>query len=329
MPQYGERWGRHWLDVARYADSSGYEHDYDYPNAWRYRDYVIDSFNQDKPYDRFVREQLAGDELPDWSFDTLIATGFQRIGARVLFREKDNPEYRYNYLDDMIQTSSRAFMGLSVECARCHDHKFDPIQQLDYYRMMAIFFPYIRYDFPLASDAEIAAHEARTAAVEARMLPLRERIREIEAPYRERQRRKQLEQFPADIQDAVNTPEAERTEGQRLLAAQMLSMGVGNFSKLISPEDAAELGNLREQLKAMENELPEPLPTAMGVRDGDYRAAPDGLGGDHGPARASARSTRTSARSRPSRVSRTGRRRPGCCRTPTTATRARKWSPAS
>ena len=131
-PHYGERWGRHWLDVARYGDSGGYEHDYDYPNAWRYRDYVIRAFNEDKPYNQFVLEQLAGDELDEVIFDSLIATGFNRVMATVGYREKDNPQYRYTYLNDMIATTSRGFMGLSVEFARCHDHKFDPIPQLDY-----------------------------------------------------------------------------------------------------------------------------------------------------------------------------------------------------
>ena len=149
-PHYGERWGRHWLDVARYADSSGHIHDDDSPNAWKYRDYVIQSFNNDKPYDRFVIEQLAGDEVDEVTDETLIATGFHRVGPRVLFREKQNPQYRYEYLNDMVGTTSRAFLGLTVACARCHDHKFDPISQMDYYRMMAIFYPFIDYDYPLA-----------------------------------------------------------------------------------------------------------------------------------------------------------------------------------
>src|SRR5258706_5997334 len=149
-PHYGERWGRHWLDVARYADSAGHIHDDDSPNAWKYRDYVIQSFNNDKPYNRFVIEQLAGDEVEDVTYETLIATSFHRIGPRVLFREKQNPQYRYEYLNDMIGTTSRAFLGLTVACARCHDHKFDPISKMDYYRMMAIFFPFVDYDHPLA-----------------------------------------------------------------------------------------------------------------------------------------------------------------------------------
>jgi len=138
-PHYGERWGRHWLDVARYADSSGFEQDYDRPNAWRYRDYVIRAFNQDKPYDVFLKEQFAGDELDPRTEETLIATGFLRAGARVAFREKDNPERRYEYLDDLIATTGRGVLGLTVHCARCHNHKFDPITQKEFYQLFAYF----------------------------------------------------------------------------------------------------------------------------------------------------------------------------------------------
>src|SRR5207302_1606476 len=124
-PHYGERWGRHWLDVARYADSSGFEQDYDRPNAWRYRDYVIRAFNQDKPYDEFLKEQIAGDELETTTDDTLIATGFLRAGPRVAFREKDNPERRYEYLDDLIATTVRGLRGGTIQFDRCDNHKFD------------------------------------------------------------------------------------------------------------------------------------------------------------------------------------------------------------
>ncbi len=281
-PRYGERWGRHWLDVVRYADSSGYEHDYDYPHAWRYRDYVIDSFNDDKPYDRFVKEQLAGDELDDSGYDELIATSFYRIGARVLFREKDNPHYRYNYLDDMIATSSKTFMALSVECARCHDHKFDPIKQVDYYRMMAIFFPHIRYDFPLAPPEVIVQHERETAEIEAEIKPLEKQLRAIKKPYSDLAFQEQLKSFPEDIQLAFATPEDQRTEGQKLLAAQVRPYGL-EPEKMYSPEDLAKHNEIEAQIAELEKLKPEPLPKAMGIRDGDYRSAPDGLGDEPQP----------------------------------------------
>lgn len=282
-PRYGERWGRHWLDAVRYADSSGYEHDYDQPHAWRFRDYVIQSFNDDKPYDRFVKEQLAGDELADQSFETLTATGMFRVGPRVLFREKDNPQYRYTYLDDIIATTSRVFLGLTVDCARCHDHKFDPISQMDYYRTMAVFFPYVRYDFPLADEETVFRHTAETEVVSAKIEPLKKQVAKIEAPYKESARKRALASFPEEIQLAVRTPEEERTPGQKLLAAQVTYLRSEKFEDLISDEDSARIAELKDQIAKLEEDLPAPLPTAMGIRDGDYRFAPNGLGDEVQP----------------------------------------------
>ncbi len=136
MPQYGERWGRHWLDVVRFGQTNGYERDDEKPNAWRYRDYVIRAFNDDKPYDQFIREQLAGDELEAVTDDTLTATAFFRLG--VWDDEPDDArQAEFDQLDDMLSTSSTAFLGLTLGCARCHEHKFDPIEQEDYYGMLA------------------------------------------------------------------------------------------------------------------------------------------------------------------------------------------------
>ena len=285
-PLYGERWGRHWLDVARYADSGGYEQDFTYANAWRYRDYVIRAFNQDKPYDRFIREQVAGDELDNPDYDALIATGFHRVGATVGFREKDNPQYRFIYLDDLIGTTTRAFLGLTVSCARCHDHKFDPIPQLDYYKLMAVFNPYINYDHPLASKDQVAAYQARKDSVEAKTTPLKARLFAIEDPYRTQAFERKLATFPADIQLAVRTPENQRTEGQKLLATQILSIRGGNFRSLMTPADRAAADTLSRQIKEFEKDLPAPLPLAMGIRDGDYRLAPMGPGDDEAPGKA-------------------------------------------
>ena len=139
---YGERWGRHWLDVARYAESTGREVNATFPNAWRYRDYVIDAFNDDKPYDEFVREQIAGDLLPaktdeEWT-EHLVATGFLAIGPKSLL-ERNSRQFNLDLVDEQIDVSTRVVLGVSVACARCHDHKFDPIQQRDYYAMAGIF----------------------------------------------------------------------------------------------------------------------------------------------------------------------------------------------
>ncbi|MEZ6126203.1 MAG: PSD1 and planctomycete cytochrome C domain-containing protein [Planctomycetaceae bacterium] len=137
-PQYGVRWGRHWLDVARYADSNGLDENIAYGTAWRYRDYVIDAFNNDKPFDRFVLEQLAGDLLPEASRETKTATGFLALGAKVL-AEPDMEKLVMDTIDEQIDTTGKAFLGMTLGCVRCHDHKFDPILQTDYYGLAAIF----------------------------------------------------------------------------------------------------------------------------------------------------------------------------------------------
>jgi hypothetical protein len=139
-PEYGERWARHWLDVVRYADSNGYERDAEKPFVWRYRDYVIEAFNRDKPFNRFVLEQIAGDELPDASIETQIATGYLRLGHWD-DEPADPATDRYDQLDDIVSTTGQAFLGLNIGCARCHDHKFEPLSTRDYYSLVAVFAP--------------------------------------------------------------------------------------------------------------------------------------------------------------------------------------------
>ena len=138
-PQYGEQWARHWLDVVRYADTDGFSNDYARPNAWRYRDYVIRSFNEDKPYDQFVREQLAGDEIDPDNPEMLIATGFLRMGPWEHTGMSVEAETRQYYLDDVTNGVGESMLSLPLRCARCHDHKFDPIPTKDYYQIQAIF----------------------------------------------------------------------------------------------------------------------------------------------------------------------------------------------
>jgi mono/diheme cytochrome c family protein len=180
-PRYGERWGRHWLDTARYADSNGLDENLVYKNAFRYRDYVIQAFNQDKPYDRFIHEQLAGDLLPPagdlaTTFERWTATGFLSLGAKML-AEDDPVKMEMDIVDEQLDTVSRTFMGLTVGCARCHDHKFDPIPQADYYSMAGIFkssktmenFKVVAkwHEFVLAPKEDrdrLEAHEARIEA---------------------------------------------------------------------------------------------------------------------------------------------------------------------
>jgi cytochrome c553 len=165
-PAYGERWGRHWLDLARYADSGGFHEDIDRPHAWRYRDYVIRSLNADKPYGEFIREQLAGDELPEVTIDSLAATAFCRNGPtnddNMGNNATDRERYRLDLLDDTVSTTSAVFLGLTVGCARCHDHKFDPLPQTDYYQLLAVFNSSTRKDVPLDEQGlpQLAAKSA-------------------------------------------------------------------------------------------------------------------------------------------------------------------------
>ena len=280
-PHYGERWGRHWMDVARYADTDGFEQDYVRLNMWRYRDYVIEAFNDDKPYNQFLREQIAGDELDYVTDETRIATGFLRSGPRVNFREKDNPERRHDYLDDVLATVGRGVLGMTVHCARCHDHKFDPILQKDYYSMQASIFGYVEIDYPLLDRDEADAYFAAMRDVDERQQPLRDEVDEIETPYREELRAKLIrERFPENVQAAAFKPEAERTPGEQLLAVQVLTINPprAQVAEALSPEDKARVDELNERIAALEDERPPTPAMAHIVTDGDYRFAPDGPG---------------------------------------------------
>jgi hypothetical protein len=173
--QYGERWGRHWLDVARYADTGGYETDIYFKNAWRYRDYVVKSFNDDKPYDHFVQEQLAADELwpdnidLDGSFqvppekqkhlEARIGTGLFALGTQIHESNMEAKKAVYERLTDCVDTAGSAFLGLTIGCARCHDHKFDPLTQLDYYGLQAVFAGSKEVEIPVVTAMEIADHK--------------------------------------------------------------------------------------------------------------------------------------------------------------------------
>lgn len=179
-PHYGERWGRHWLDLVRYAETNSFERDGVKPNAWRYRDYVIRSFNDDKPYDQFVREQLAGDELEQVTTDSLTATGYYRLG---LWDDEpaDPAQARYDELDDIVATTGQVFLGLTVNCARCHDHKLDPISQADYYQLVAFFNEIPRYH-PEGSQMDVSPPEVaeQYQRIEAQKAEVRKQMEPIE-----------------------------------------------------------------------------------------------------------------------------------------------------
>jgi hypothetical protein len=211
-PEYGERWARHWLDVVRYGDTNGYERDATKPVVWKYRDYVIRALNADKPFDRFLTEQLAGDELPDANAETMIATGYHRLGPWD-DEPADPAEDRFDQLDDMVSTTSQAFLGLTLGCARCHNHKFEPLSTRDYYSMVAVFNGLERprdgrteLDRPVGLWTEVDRFNAREKKI---------------AELREAARRDWLASgrsaLPAEALNAFATVNRERTEEQKKL----------------------------------------------------------------------------------------------------------------
>ena len=252
-PHYGERWARHWLDAARYADTTATKTTSDRPNIWRYRDYVIRSLNSDKPYNVFLTEQVAGDELDNRTTDSYIATAFLRLGPRVGVREGDNPQYRFDYLDDMIATIGKGTLGLTLQCARCHNHKFDPILQRDYYALQASLFGYVETSYPLAPKEQVDAYNRKVAEIDAKQARCAPRSGRSKRRTGSRLRAEAIKRdFPLNVQQAVAKPEAERTEGEKLLADQVLKSAVINVKvdEAMTPEDLARRKALDAQIDA-------------------------------------------------------------------------------
>jgi hypothetical protein len=269
-PRYGERWGRHWLDLARYADTNGYEFDEPRPDAWRYRDYVIKSFNADKPFDRFILEQLAGDEAFPGDPEALVATGFNLLGPDMT-DASDQMQRRLNTLNDMTDTAALAFLGMTVACARCHDHKFEPIPQTDYFRLQAFFVPAaFRRDLLVATPTDIKAHAKANAAYRELTKELREGIAAIEEPHRKRLYESKLSKLAPDAQEAHRTPPEKRTGGQLELVTtteRRLIVTDAEIAKALTPEDKTKADALRAKLKTFDAKKPAALPVAMGLTD--------------------------------------------------------------
>jgi hypothetical protein len=273
-PHYGERWGRHWLDTIRYSDSGGFEYDRDRDNAWRFRDYVIRAFNDDKPYNQFVQEQIAGDELAPESFEGRIATGYLRLG---LENNLKNEQTRMDELDDLVATTSNTFLGLTVGCARCHNHKFDPIAQKDYYRMQAVFFPTKAAEYPLASEEEVARFEAEQKRFTQLQAPLKAQLAEIEKPYKEKFIAEKKSKLPEYVLVALKTPPEKRTEGQKLNAEQVAKTLVADQKDILPTMNEADLERHKQISKAiadLDAQRPKPLPTAMAIAEKSREAAP-------------------------------------------------------
>ncbi|MDE3196430.1 MAG: DUF1553 domain-containing protein [Acidobacteriota bacterium] len=275
-PHYGERWGREWLDLARYADTNGFKADEVRPNIWRYRDYVIESFNEDKPYDRFIKEQIAGDELYPDNLDAKVATGFLRHYTD----ETNQPVMelrRQELLNDITDTVGGVFMGLTVGCAKCHDHKFDPILQKDYYRLQS-FFANIRADdnAVLLQGPSLVAYQKQLAEWDAKTKDIRARMDALVAPFAEKERNYYMPRFSPGTQKAINTPPDERTPYQSLLAFQgmpQITHPWSTFTKKLTPEDRKRFDELEAQLKSFDSIEPKP-PLAQTVIDNGPVAPP-------------------------------------------------------
>jgi hypothetical protein len=269
-PQYGERWGRHWLDLARFAESEGFKADEPRPNAWRYRDYVIQSFNADKPYDRFVQEQIAGDEM--WPDDpqARVATAFHRhypdeSNARNLFQR------RQEILDDITDSTGAVFMGLTYGCARCHNHKFDPILQADYYRLQAFFANTAASDhISMLKGPELTEYRQKKAVWEAKTAEIRAQMAALVSAEKKKATVDYFDKYPPEIQAMINKPASERTpyEGQMAWKAKpYLETSDEDASKLLKGESKKKWDALAAQLAEFKDIDPGPVPEGIGVSD--------------------------------------------------------------
>ena len=273
-PHFGERQAQHWLDLVRYAESNGYELDADRPHAWRYRDYVVRSFNADKPYDQFAKEQIAGDEMaagkpPSEAADLHVATGFHRCGpVHVVSGNLDAAVVRQEVLTEMVVCVGSAFLGLTMGCCRCHDHKFDPLSAGDYYRMEAFFAGTRFKDVELTSEAEQKAVKDQMAAVRKETEPLRKKIAEIEAPYRVKLRAEKLATLDAATMAALETPSIKRSAEQKKLVKGtdgILTVRWDEVLAVLPPDVKAARAKLRDERFRLEAALPSPAAEAWAV----------------------------------------------------------------
>ncbi len=265
-PHYGERWALKWLDVVRYADTNGFELDQDRPHAWRYRDYVIDAFNRDKPYDRFIEEQIAGDELFPGDKQALVATGYARAGSEHIVSGNIDPDVsRQEVLTEIATSVGQTYLAMTVNCARCHNHKFDPILQADYYRLQAIFSAAKGKDVEIATPREKEAWKAADKAYQARLKPVQDALDNLAKPYSERIEAERLEKLEPALRDAWKIPKEKRTPEQETLAKNATDQIEPTWDVVVAAmtqEDRDKRATLRLQLHEVERTEPDPLPTA-------------------------------------------------------------------
>ncbi len=276
-PRYGERWARVWLDLARFAESDGFKADVTRPSAWRYRDWVIQALNTDLPYDRFVTHQLAGDEVVPGDDQAFLATGFNRN-----FPFEDNNKVpglnRQLMLDDVTDTTASVFLGLTLGCARCHDHKYDALSQKDYYRFQALFAATApKDDAPIASLWEQATTNSIAAEHKARRDVVKTQMGRLERPYLASLLSDRLAKLPADVRKALLTDPEERSAFQEDLLktyAKQTTVEPKAMSAAMSPPDRRIWTSLATEMKTLERETPPPVPVASGMTDEGPEAPP-------------------------------------------------------
>ena len=272
MPQYGERWARHWLDLARYSDSGGYEFDRERTNSFRYRDWVINALNKDMPYGEFVKQQIAGDEFHPGDNNALIATGFLRLGTE---NNKKDEQTRLDELDDVIATTVNSFLGMTIQCARCHNHKFDPIAQKDYYRVQAVFWPMKAEEPAIVSKQEMDLWNAASEGIDKEEKPIKSELSKLEKTYRDMLKAQQVAKLPDYVKSALDTPEEKRTEGQKLNAIQVqktFNVEPEQLTAAMTAEDQNKQKELKGKIAEMDKRRPAELATAMAVKESGTKA---------------------------------------------------------
>ena len=267
-PAYGERWAAKWLDVVRYADTNGFELDLERPNAWRYRDYVIHSFQTDKPYNRFIREQIAGDEMSPGDREALIATGYLRAGSEhVVSGNIDPEESRQEVLTEIATNVGQTFLGMTINCARCHNHKFDPILQRDFYALQSIFAGAKGKDVQIAAPDEKTAWQAAQKAYKERLSPIEAALKALAKPYDDQLREERKRQLDPKLREALDIPKDKRTPEQKRLASDAETQIKPAWDEVVDvmpPAVLSERARLRRRLHEVEDTAPDPLAAAYG-----------------------------------------------------------------
>lgn len=266
--RYGERAARQWFDLIRYNESDGYRKDDYRPDMWRYRDYVIRSLNADKPLNQFIAEQIAGDELDPNNPDALIATGYWRLYLYE-YNQRDARTHWQAILDELTDVTGEVFLGFSIGCAKCHDHKFDPILRADYFRLQAYFTSIFPEDeTPVVAREQLAEHRRKQAEWEQATAAIREEIERIKKPYVARARASAVSKFPPDIRGIVDKQPTDRSAYERQLMDLMNRQIYLEVDKpKLKDDDKKRVDELTAQLAQFEALKPGTLPVAMTVRD--------------------------------------------------------------